>query len=168
MRNTNDFMSLRTAVNKALSQYMQLRKKIDWKDSSKSATIQQLAQPFLNGYFTIAIAGKMSAGKSTFINSLIGENLLPTGHFQTTSSITWIVSSKDRSMEVTFADGKKLTYKNHFAEELRKLVAVPKEFDALPISDINTLIIGNNDINTILQKKAGIEEKTGTSSSEDL
>lgn len=168
MRDLNDFMKLRANVNKALSQYMQLRKKIDWKDSSKSTTIQQLAQPFLNGYFTIAIAGKMSAGKSTFINSLIGENILPTGHFQTTSGITWIVSSKDRSMEVTFADGKKLTYKNHFAEELRKLVAVPEEFDDLPINDINTLIIGNNDINTILQKKAGIEVKTGTSSSEDL
>ncbi|WP_278994403.1 dynamin family protein [Prevotella melaninogenica] len=168
MRDLNDFMKLRANVNKALSQYMQLRKKIDWKDSSKSTTIQQLAQPFLNGYFTIAIAGKMSAGKSTFINSLIGENILPTGHFQTTSGITWIISSKDRSMEVTFADGKKLTYKNHFAEELRKLVAVPEEFDDLPINDINTLIIGNNDINTILQKKAGIEVKTGTSSSEDL
>lgn len=168
MRDSSDFMKLRANVNKVLSQYMQLRKKIDWKDSSKSATIQQLAQPFLNGYFTIAIVGKMSAGKSTFINSLIGENILPTGHFQTTSGITWIVSSKDRSMEVTFADGKKLTYKNHFAEELRKLVAVPEEFDALPVNDINTLIIGNNDINTILQKKAGIEVKTGTSSSEDL
>ena len=168
MSNINDFMSLRSAVDKALSQYLQLRKKIDWKDSGKSATIQQLAQPFLNGYFTIAIAGKMSAGKSTFINSLIGENLLPTGHFQTTSGITWIVSSKNRSMEVTFADGKKLTYKNNFAEELRKLVAVPEEFDALPINDINTLIVGNNNINTILQKKAGIEVKTGTSSNESL
>ena len=63
MSNINDFMSLRSAVDKALSQYLQLRKKIDWKDSGKSATIQQLAQPFLNGYFTIAIAGKMSAGK---------------------------------------------------------------------------------------------------------
>lgn len=168
MSKSNDFMLLRANVNKALSQYMQLRKNIDWKDSSKSATIQQLAQPFLNGYFTIAIAGKMSAGKSTFINSLIGENLLPTGHFQTTSGITWIVSSKERSMEVTFADGKKLTYKNDLAEKLRELVAVPEEFDALPISDINTLIIGNNDIDTILQKKAGIEEKTRTSSSEDL
>lgn len=168
MSKSNDFMLLRANVKKALSQYMQLRKNIDWKDSSKSATIQQLAQPFLNGYFTIAIAGKMSAGKSTFINSLIGENLLPTGHFQTTSGITWIVSSKERSMEVTFADGKKLTYKNDFAEKLRELVAVPKEFDALPINDINTLIIGNNDIDTILQKKEGIEEKTGTSSSEDL
>lgn len=39
MRDLNDFMKLRANVNKALSQYMQLRKKIDWKDSSKSATL---------------------------------------------------------------------------------------------------------------------------------
>lgn len=168
MNDNNDFMKYRDVVSKTLSQYLELRKTIEWEDPGKSATIQRLAQPFLKGYFTIAIAGKMSAGKSTFINSLIGENLLPTGHFQTTSGITWIVSSNQRSMEVTFHDNKTKTFTSNFAEELRKLVAVPEEFDALPINDINTLIVGNNNIDTILQKKAGIEVKTGTHSSDEL
>jgi GTP-binding protein EngB required for normal cell division len=77
----NDFMLMRHVVSNVVSQYKELRKCIGWKDSGKSATILRLANPFLTGYFTIAVAGKMSAGKSTFINSLIGENLLPTGHF---------------------------------------------------------------------------------------
>lgn len=168
METQNDFMILRETVNKAISQYDELRKRIDWKDAGKSATIYRLAKPFQTGYFTIAIAGKMSSGKSTFINSLIGENLLPTGIFQTTSGITWIVSSDKRYMEVTYADGKKKTFYENLATELQKLVAVPEEYHSLPINHINLLIKGNNDITTILKKKAGIEEMTDTSSDEKL
>lgn len=164
----NDFMQLRQIVNDVVTQYTDLRKRIDWKDNGKSATILGLAKPFLTGYFTIAVAGKMSSGKSTFINSLIGENLLPTGHFQTTSGITWIVSSDKRYMEVTYADGKKRTFTENIAEELRNLVAVPEKFDSLPIYHINILIKGGDDLSTILKKKAGIEEMTQTSASDDL
>lgn len=168
MEETNDFMLLRAVVKEALNEYKNLRKRINWKDSGKSATIERLAKPFLEGYFTIAVAGKMSAGKSTFINSLIGENLLPTGHFQTTSGITWISSSEKRKMIVTFADGKIKEYDKNFKEELKGIVAVPKQYEELPINHINTLIIGGNNIHTILAKKAGIEKMTGTLSSESL
>lgn len=168
MKERNDFMELRKKISDFVTQYEQLRKNINWEDPGKSDTIKTLARPFLKGYFTVAVAGKMSAGKSTFINSLIGENLLPTGHFQTTSGITWIVSSNRRHMEVTFADGHKETYTRNFSEALKKLVAVPEEFDSLPINDINILISGDDDINEILKKKAGIEEKTGTNSEENL
>ena len=117
MDTKNDFMLLRQIVNDAVKQYTDLRKRIDWKDKGKSATIMRLAKPFQTGYFTIAVAGKMSSGKSTFINSLIGEDLLPTGtgHFQTTSGITWIISSDKRYMEVTYADGKKRTFTDNLA-----------------------------------------------------
>ena len=168
METQNDFMILRETVNKAVSQYNELRKRNDWRDAGKSATIYRLAKPFQTGYFTIAIAGKMSSGKSTFINSLIGENLLPTGIFQTTSGITWIVSSDKRYMEVTYADGKKKTFTENLEQELQKLVAVPDEFHSLPINDLNILIKGDDDLKSILQKKEGIEEKTKTSSDEKL
>ena len=164
----NDFMVLRSVVKSAVQQYRDLRKRIDWKDTGKSATIERLAKPFLDGYFTIAVAGKMSAGKSTFINSLIGEELLPTGHFQTTSGITWIVSSNKREMEVKYADGHTAKFNGNLAEELKKIVAVPEEFDALPINHINKLIKGNDNISEILRKKPGIEGMTHTSSSEAL
>ncbi|MBD5239824.1 MAG: hypothetical protein HDS64_08715 [Bacteroidales bacterium] len=168
MEQQNDFMILRQIVNNAVNQYTNLRKRIDWKDKGKYATIMRLAKPFLTGYFTIAIAGKMSAGKSTFINSLIGENLLPTGRFQTTSGITWIVSSDKRYMEVTYADGKKKTFTHDLAKELRDLVAIPEKFDSLPINHINNLIKGNNNIKEILEKKEGIEAMTHQTASEEL
>ncbi len=168
MDQQNDFMLLRQIVNKAVKQYTDLRKRIDWKDKGKSATIMRLAKPFQTGYFTIAVAGKMSSGKSTFINSLIGENLLPTGRFQTTSGITWIVSSDRRYMEVTYADGKKKTFTQDLAKELRELVAVPEKFESLPINHINILIKGGNNIKQILEKKEGIEEMTHLTASDEL
>lgn len=164
----NDFMQLRSTVEKVVTQYEEVRREAKFPDEGKSSSINALAKPFLTGYFTLAIAGKMSSGKSTFINSLIGENLLPTGHFQTTCGITWIVSSDKRMMEVTYADGKTKTFLTDLPEKLHDLVAIPKEFDALPINDINNLIKGNDNINTILQKKAGIEAKTGTYSTDAL
>lgn len=164
----NRFMEMRSFVEDVVSLYDRVKENAKFPDDGKSATIHKLAKPFLSGYFTIAIAGKMSAGKSTFINSLIGENLLPTGHFQTTSAITWIVSSDKRQMEVTYADGQTKTFQSNFAEELRRVVAIPDKFDSLPINDINNLIRGNNDIKTILQKKAGIEKKTGTNADDKL
>lgn len=168
MEKQNDFMLLRQIVNKAVKQYTDLRKSIDWKDKGKSATIFRLAKPFQTGYFTIAVAGKMSSGKSTFINSLIGENLLPTGRFQTTSGITWIVSSDRRYMEVTYADGKKKTFTQNLAKELRELVAIPEKFESLPINHINILIKGGNNIKEILEKKEGIEEMTHLTAPDSL
>ena len=168
MDQQNDFMLLRQIVNKAVEQYNDLRKRIDWKDKGKSATIMRLAKPFQTGYFTIAVAGKMSSGKSTFINSLIGEKLLPTGRFQTTSGITWIVSSDRRYMEVTYADGKKKAFTQDLAKELRELVAIPEKFESLPINHINILIKGGNNIKQILEKKEGIEEMTHLTASDEL
>lgn len=168
MEAKNDFMILRRIVNDVVYQYAELRKRIDWKDKGKSASIMRLAKPFLYGYFTIAVAGKMSAGKSTFINSLIGENLLPTGHFQTTSGITWIVSSDKRYMDVTYADGHKQKFTHHLAEELRKLVAIPEKYEHLPINHINILIKQGDGLTEILKKKAGIEAETDTSTPDSL
>jgi hypothetical protein len=164
----NCFESMRKVVAKAFKQYADLRKRINWADAGKSKTIAHYAKPFLDGYFTLAIVGKMSAGKSTFINALIGENLLPTGHFQTTSGITWIISSNKRYMEVTFADGNKKKYTENLEQELKKLVAIPPQFHDLPINEINRCISGNCNIATILKQKPGIEKSTKTDSDESL
>lgn len=168
MQDKNQFMLLRDTVNKAVAQYDDIREKIAWPDKGKSATIHRLARPFQTGYFTIAVAGKTSSGKSTFINSLIGEELLPTGHNQTTSALTWIVSSDERYLEATFADGTTKRFTENLAEELCKIVAVAPEFEDLPTYHINNLIKADLPISEILERKEGIEEQTLTATDENL
>ena len=152
---------MRQIVEKELNDYKRIKKECKIKDPWHSATIERLCKPFLEGCFTLAIVGKMSSGKSTFINALIGKEVLPTGHFQTTSAITYIERGEKPSMDVVFCDGSKKHYEGELiVSELRSLVAVPEEFSDLPINDINRLISGNASLAEIIKMKPGIEART--------
>ena len=152
---------MRQVVERELNDYKRIKKECKIKDPWHSATIERLCKPFLEGCFTLAIVGKMSSGKSTFINALIGKEILPTGHFQTTSAITYIERGEKPSMDVVFCDGSKKHYEGEqIVSELRRLVAVPDEFSDLPINDINRLISGDASLSEIIKLKPGIEGRT--------
>lgn len=50
----------------------------------------------------LAVLGEFSAGKSTFINRLIGKDILPTGFIPVTSAITVLVYGEEEKIEVLF------------------------------------------------------------------
>lgn len=159
----NEFKKLQSQVKESVEKYNNIRTKCNIQDPWHRETIMNLANPFLQGHFTLAVAGKMSSGKSTFINALTGMNILPTGHFQTTSTITYIEDSDETALEITYCDGiitkVDLGIKD-ISARLKELVAVPDKYSKLPINDINRLISGGDDISEILKKKEGIEEST--------
>ena len=168
---TNEFCRMQHEIAEKLVEYDRICEKCEITDKAHSATIYRLSKPFLEGHFTLAVVGKMSSGKSTFINTLIGDNLFPTGHFQTTSTLTYIEKGDGVKMEVLFADEHKETIcddTEKIKERLKQLVSVPEKYHNLPINDINRLISGGDDIEEILKKKEGIEELTLTSSGENL
>ena len=60
--------------------------------------------------FKIAVVGEFSAGKSTFINSIVGKDLLKHATLETTAALTYIHNvkagdSRENSCVITFADG---------------------------------------------------------------
>ena len=57
-----------------------------------------------NGKFTLAVAGEVKAGKSTFINALLGAELLPSDVLQATSAIVEIFKSEKSYLKVKYAD----------------------------------------------------------------
>ena len=63
--------------------------------------------------YNIAIVANMSAGKSTFINALFGEEILPSSHLATTDCATYIHSNRKNGAEkkaiIFFKNGRKLT-----------------------------------------------------------
>jgi GTPase SAR1 family protein len=156
----NVFIKMRKTVQKEVERYDRIRKECGIDKEWNSRSIHRLANPFINGHFSLAVVGKMSSGKSTFINALIGKDILPTGHFQTTSTITYIESGSKFEMKVVYCDGHKEIFVKDISEKLKSLVTIPKEYDGLPINDINKLIAGGDDEAEILSKKDGIEEKT--------
>ena len=60
-------------VKKVLQEYKDVRQQANINDEGLSATVERKAKPFVEGHFTLAIVGKMSAGKSTFINAFLGQ-----------------------------------------------------------------------------------------------
>ena len=63
---------------------------------------KRLEQPL----FSVAVVGEFSRGKSTFLNDLIGKELLPVGDLPTTAMLTKIVYGKKQKF-FRFYDGKK-------------------------------------------------------------
>jgi len=53
----------------------------------------------------VAIVGIMKAGKSTFMNALMGANILYTGELETTYTVCWFVYGESPSLTVCFKDG---------------------------------------------------------------
>lgn len=159
---------LREKVKKANDIYMDVREKarIPETEDYRRQTIKELSDPFIKGVFTLAVIGPMSAGKSAFINALLGdEDLLPTGHFQTTCTLTEISYSKEKRLKIVYGDGHidDTTKGDGVLSKLKGVVSIPEEFNNLPINHINQFILAGNTFEEILNNKEVLMELSGRS-----
>lgn len=131
--------------------------------------IRSLSEPFVKGVFTLAVVGPMSSGKSSFINALLeDEDLLPTGHFQTTCTLTEIVYSREKKLRVMYGDGHEESYQgDEILKKIKELAAVPKEFNMLPINHINKFILAGGESEVLANKKY-LVEKAGVPIDDEL
>ena len=60
-------------------------------------------------HFNLSVLGQFKRGKSTLINSLLGEDILPTGVLPLTAIITSLHHSENKMAEVIFNNGEKKT-----------------------------------------------------------
>lgn len=67
--------------------------------------LRDLKRDIENDFFTIVVLGEFKRGKSTFINSLLGEALLPTDVLPETATINAIMYSEDKQLKVSMQDG---------------------------------------------------------------
>jgi GTPase Era involved in 16S rRNA processing len=72
-------------------------------DISKSIHVAHELLAKLN--FDVVVCGEVKKGKSTFINALIGQDVLPTGLQETTSQVFRITNSDKESFSLVFTDG---------------------------------------------------------------
>ena len=76
------------------------------RSSLESQHVLRRIKALERGKFTLAVAGEVKAGKSTFINALLGEEVLRSHCLQCTSAIVEISASENRFVKITFADGR--------------------------------------------------------------
>ena len=89
-------------------------------------------------YIDIAVLGQFKAGKSSFINSLIGQNLLPTGVIPVTAIVTRIFYKKDLTITIHFQNGRK---QNISLEQLPEFITEalnPNNQKSVSLADIGT------------------------------
>ncbi len=82
------------------------------KDTASSSALAQLHRELLDArersqrLMRVAIVGLIKAGKSTAMNALLGENIVPTGTIETTFNVNWLCFGKEKSLEVHFKDNR--------------------------------------------------------------
>lgn len=74
-------------------------------DQSIMRDLKNLREDIENDFFTIVVLGEFKRGKSTFINALIKEELLPADVTPTTATINALMFDKDRKAYVVDKDG---------------------------------------------------------------
>lgn len=159
----NEFAKITKVVTAIVERYRLVRKECGINDKGwHSRTIELKALPFLKGNFTLAIVGKVSSGKSTFVNALLGcKDLLPTGHNQTTSSITYIEHGDTPEATITYGDSHTTTLIGEdLASKIKPYVSIPDEYHDLPVNNIDSMILGGFDFNKIWEVRDQLEAET--------
>ena len=85
--------------------------------------------------FNVLVVGHFSCGKSTFLNAILGEDILPSGNLETTAIITEISYSDKEKITLYSKDGKSFDIKK---EELENHICInekngDKKYDKLVI-----------------------------------
>ena len=158
----NEFARLRKLVDTALNRYREVRKGCGIADDGwHSRSIERIAKPFINGHFTLAVVGKVSSGKSSFINALLGcKDLLPTGHDQTTCGITCIEYGEEPEITITFGDGQEVVIKEDIIGKIKPYVAIPDMYRSLPVNNIDDMILGGYGFDKIWETRERLEKET--------
>lgn len=102
--------------------------------------------------FTLAVAGEVKAGKSTFLNALMGAEILPSDVLQSSSAIVEIFKSETLLLNVTYADGREESIgselkKNDITnvnEKLHKICKIHDEYRGIPTMLIDDCIIASD------------------------
>lgn len=120
-------------------------------DSGKSIpdSVVKTQQNLEANKFLLAVVGKVKAGKSTFINALLSQDVLPTDSLQATAAIIEIFHSKQPFLRVIYADGhtEEVTANGTndplepLVAKLREVAAIAPEQRDIPIAQLNDFII---------------------------
>ncbi len=113
------------------------------------SNIEQRYNCLKSGRFTLAVAGEVKAGKSTFLNAFLGKEILPADVLQATSAIIELFKADQEYVEVTYANGKiERVYDdlatpeiNEAREFLRNFSSVKEKYRDLPITRMNNFLL---------------------------
>ena len=143
-----DYKELKAHRTVLLDLYKSLGKALKKEGNEIPKSIKQSQGNIVEEKFLLAIVGEGKAGKSTFINALLKEEILPFAALQATSEIIEIVKSDKQEVRVTFANGIEQvieddieTPENEAGTFLKQIASVNEEYRDIPIVQVNRFLI---------------------------
>lgn len=135
------------AVLDICRRYLRLRGDTD--DGVDADFLEDRMKDLESSRYVLAVVGEAKAGKSTFINALLGESILPTDILQSSSAVVEIFKSKEKYVEVEYADGTTKRFEDdpdtpdldEAAEQLREIGAIRDRYRAIPATLIDVYIL---------------------------
>jgi GTPase Era involved in 16S rRNA processing len=100
--------------------------------------LDEIAKNIETGSFTLAFVGQFKRGKTTLINAILGQRLLPSGVLPLTSVITIIRYGPKQRFFVVFQDGKQTEIKKEEIEEYVTEKLNPKNIKNVKRVEIET------------------------------
>lgn len=91
-----------------LNVFEDIEKKQDSILPAKNEEIDTAYQLIRNETFDVLVCGEVKKGKSSFINAIIGEEILPTNTNVATSQVFRITNTEEKSYSIVFTDGTSL------------------------------------------------------------
>ena len=109
-------------------------------DGVDSAFLSERMTALENRRYVLAVVGEANAGKSTLINALLGERVLPTDVLRSSSAVVEIFKSDEKFLEVQYADGHSKRISDKAFDYLRKAGTLQDRFRNIPTALIDSFI----------------------------
>lgn len=100
-----EYDEVKDALGKILNRAGQTAKEIDLKPAGQA--ICEIVDKLSRNFFYVAVLGQFKRGKSTFLNYILGAEILPSSVLPLTSVITKIICDEQVSAAVLMEDGQK-------------------------------------------------------------
>ena len=141
------YLNAKTAVLDVCNRYLSFRG--DDEDGVDAAFLKDRVKALEEGRFILVVAGEVKAGKSTFINALLGEQILPTDILQSSSAVVEIFKSDDKHVKICYADGNSETVQDDPStpnldeafDRLRRIGAIKDKYRSIPTTLIDARIV---------------------------
>lgn len=102
---------------------------------NEADVLRDNAEKLRNGEFSIAVIGEYSAGKSTFLNALMGKRILPSYSNETTATVNYLrhknLAENGQAGTVHFKDGKTEDIYSADLETIKKYVSTESSVDVV-------------------------------------
>lgn len=150
VKTANPNETIQTLKQKIVLIYEYLMKQNDTENAEK---VKQLAKKLVNREYTIAFCGHFSAGKSTMINRVVGENLLPSSPIPTSANLVKVKSGESYA-KVFFKNERPRLYLAPYDYELVKNYCKDgDQIEEIEISHSDTHLPAN----TVIMDTPGID-----------